>query len=145
MSVEDFDVQQLLDMVVNQSSTTENFTLNTEVFQIEGDPDLGAILEKVDAKHEADQKYSKLKEVLNRAFNRAAFGKGKERHSSGETFDRQPIILLNKMLGTNHGALFQALKKILESGRLPQDRAVNELLDVIVYVAASIIITETAK
>lgn len=88
--------------------------------------------------------YSKLGNILNRAFDQAANGKGKERHaySDKEPFEKQPICEICTRLGSIDGALFQAVKKIYECKRLPTERAVNELLGAINYIAAAIILLE---
>ena len=85
--------------------------------------------------------YEPLADVLHRAFNQAAHGKGKERHANGEPFSRQVIQDMAHRFGV--GALLgQAFKKSEESQRLPTDRAVNELLGSIVYLAAAVIALE---
>lgn len=85
--------------------------------------------------------YEKLAAVLMRAYNQAARGKGKERHSHGEPFDQQVIQDMANRFGV--GALLgQAFKKSEESQRLPHDRAVAELLGAIVYLAAAVIAME---
>ena len=85
--------------------------------------------------------YDKLAEVLGRAFDQSARGKGKERHSKGEDFPNQPIVEGARRFGTG-AMLFQAFKKSEESQRLPKDRAVTELLGAIVYLAAAVIVLE---
>ena len=86
--------------------------------------------------------YQALENILEAAYNRAAYGKGRERHASGEPFEEQPIIRNALMLESWQAPLYQALKKIQETGRLPIEDAVNELLDAIVYIAASVYILE---
>lgn len=86
----------------------------------------------------AEVDYQALREVLDSAFNQAAFGKGKARHANYRPFDEQPIIMLQRLQDTNAGVLFQAMKKILESERLPYEAAVKELLGAIVYTAAAV-------
>lgn len=83
--------------------------------------------------------YEKLSDVLNRAYNQAARGKGKERHVQGEEpFHEQVMADMAKRFGT--GALLsQAFKKSEESQRLPHDRAVAELLGAIVYLSGAVI------
>ena len=86
--------------------------------------------------------YAKLELVLDRALAQASGGKGKERHAvEGEPFERQQICEITRRLG--HGfSRGQAVKKIYEAQRLPQDRAVAELLGAINYIVASIIVLE---
>jgi hypothetical protein len=92
-------------------------------------------------------KYYMLSEVLGLAFNRAAKGKGKERHACGEPFEKQQIIEVSKRLQGHPaaGPLFQAVKKIYESKRLDRDAAIDELADAIVYTAAAIIVIQDKK
>lgn len=89
---------------------------------------------------EESDPYLSLSEVLEMAYNRAAKGKGMERHASGESFEQQPICNELRALRSITPALFQARKKILESERLPVDMAVDELLDAINYLAAAVIV-----
>lgn len=90
-------------------------------------------------------KYKKLSEHLNLAFKRSAETKGVERHADDNNWEDQNIILLPKLL-KNHPAgssapAYQALKKIIESGRLyhlkGKESALNELYDAIVYISAT--------
>lgn len=82
--------------------------------------------------------YNMLAEVLVRAYNQAAVGKGHERHSNGEPFDEQVMADMARRFGV--GALLaQAFKKSEESQRLPHDRSIAELLGAINYLAGAII------
>lgn len=85
--------------------------------------------------------YDCLKDVLQRAFDQAANGKGIERHGNGLPFDQQPMQQLIKLYGVGF-ALGQAAKKAQESQRLPRDRAVQELLGAINYLAGAVIALE---
>ena len=90
--------------------------------------------------------YAALRGVLDKAFEQAAVGKGRERHADdGEPFEKQQIVEIGKRLaGTPAaGPLFQAVKKIYESGRLDDERAVHELYGAINYIAAAIIMRST--
>lgn len=90
--------------------------------------------------------YEQLETILGEALEQAAAGKGKERHATGQDFEDQPMQLISKLLGDNHGLAFQAIKKVQESLRLPDDRAERELLGAINYIAGMIIfLRETAK
>lgn len=82
--------------------------------------------------------YELLSDVLHRAYNQAAIGKGKERHANGEPFDEQVMQDGARRFGVG-ALLFQAFKKSEESQRLPLDRGVNELLGAIVYLAGAVI------
>mgnify|MGYP000219497332 CR=1 FL=1 len=88
--------------------------------------------------------YDSLREVLNNAFNQASIGKGKERHATDEPFTQQPILTIARLLDNHPAAslLFQAMKKITESGRLPTDRGIAELYGAIVYISAAILFLE---
>ena len=83
--------------------------------------------------------YISLQDVLQRAYNQAAKGKGKERHAQSLPFDKQPIQQISNLLGSDVGLRYQAIKKIQESSRLPHDMGVNELLGAIVYLAGTVI------
>lgn len=85
--------------------------------------------------------YETLAAVLQRAYDQAAKGKGKERHANGEPFDEQVMQDGAKRFGVG-GLLFQAYKKSEESQRLPQDRAIVELLGAINYLAGAVIALE---
>ena len=89
--------------------------------------------------------YENLERVLSSAYSQAARGKGKERHAEeDEPFEKQQICEIGRRLQGNPsaGPLFQAVKKIYESGRLPKERAIAELYGAINYIAAGIIIQE---
>ena len=86
--------------------------------------------------------YETLAGVLRQAYAQAADGKGKERHANGNAFDEQPMTTINAMLGSVDGFLYQAIKKTVESKRLPKDRAVAELLGAINYLAGAVIALE---
>lgn len=103
----------------------------------------------VGIKHDQDnplqaEGYDSLAKVLERAFDQAARGKGKERHSKGEDFTAQVIVEGARRFGTG-ALLFQAFKKSEESQRLPTDRAVKELLGAIVYLASAVIVLEEGE
>lgn len=83
--------------------------------------------------------YDSLADVLARAFDQAARGKGSERHQvGGEAFADQVILQGARRFGTG-ALLFQAFKKCEESQRLAYPAAVRELLGAIVYTAAAVI------
>ena len=96
----------------------------------------------------ADDGYNVLRDVFASAVEQASGGKGKERHANGSPFIGQPILSITRLL-TGHpcGALaFQAIKKIIEAGRLVElkgtDAAVAELRGAMNYTAAIIIYLE---
>lgn len=89
--------------------------------------------------------YGQLARVMLRAYGQAAVGKGKERHAQhDEPFHKQVMQDGAKRFGTG-ALLFQAFKKSEESQRLPVDRAVNELLGAMVYLAGAVICLEAAE
>lgn len=91
--------------------------------------------------------YEDLSNVLNRAFEQAAFGKGDERHAGGKPFKDQPIMTIQRAVGHGHGyARGQAMKKTEEAGVLlkfsGKKPAVAELLGAIVYLSAAVLYIE---
>lgn len=93
-------------------------------------------------KREIENPYCKLEDVLQRAFNQASKGKGKERHGGDLPFGDQPMQIISELLKSERGLLFQAMKKIVESQRLDEDASIEELLGAIVYIAGAIIYKE---
>lgn len=92
--------------------------------------------------------YTTLADILTRAYNQAAKGKGADRHANELPFDKQPM----QTIAAKHGVGFllgQADKKIAEAHgmlrRDEQDKAVHELLGAINYVAGAILFTEAQK
>ena len=99
-------------------------------------------MRKVAAPQEpVDDGYSSLRQILDRAYDQAAVGKGNERHANGKPFDAQPIHAIGEMVGVGFNA-GQAMKKAQEAvsmhGRGEGDKAVHELLGAIVYLASAI-------
>lgn len=89
--------------------------------------------------------YHTLANVLQMAYNQAARGKGVERHAAvGEPFHQQVMQIGAAKFGIG-ALLFQAFKKSEESQRLEHDRAVNELLGAINYLAGAVIALELAR
>lgn len=90
-----------------------------------------------------DPAYAKLQDVLHRAYNQSAKGKGKERHVNkvGQRFEDQPICSLQRLYGQGY-AFGQVGKKMEEASRLPKEQAVAELLGGIVYLAAAVVVLE---
>lgn len=83
--------------------------------------------------------YEELRDVLERAYNQSARGKGVNRHGKGKSFIEQPIIRNAEKFGVG-GPLYQASKKIEEAPGLEGVEAqVHELLGAIIYVAGAII------
>ncbi len=88
------------------------------------------------------QRYQALQDVLQRAYNQAAKGKGAERHGTDLPFEDQPMQSISKLLGTEDGLLYQAMKKIQESTRMDRDASIKELLGAINYLAGAVIFIE---
>ena len=84
--------------------------------------------------------YDDLFYILMEAYERAAIGKGHQRHSGGEPFNQQWILRGSRRFGV--GSLnYQIGKKNEEIERLETMEAkVKELLDIMVYAAAEIIL-----
>jgi len=89
--------------------------------------------------------YSELRRVLNLAYDQAATGKGNERHACGEPFDEQLICIIGRQLNNTGFQVGQAVKKAIESTRLPPDRAIQELLGSVNYLAAAILLLEEKR
>ena len=82
--------------------------------------------------------YESLRRVLDAAYEQAAYGKGKERHGNGQSFDQQPM----QHLISDHGLGFatgQAAKKASEALGMDHGAARRELLGAIVYLAGAIV------
>lgn len=95
---------------------------------------------------ETDPRYARLRAVLDKAYAHAAVGKGKERHASGEAFEHQPIVTFGKqMRGSIVFNVGQAAKKSFEAERLPVERAIDELVGAINYIAGAVIILEDSR
>lgn len=88
--------------------------------------------------------YESLRDVLDRAFDQAASGKGAERHAQDLPFEQQTMQKLIDLYGPGF-ALGQAAKKAQESQRLPAGRDVAELLGAINYLAGAVIALERGR
>lgn len=84
--------------------------------------------------------YDDLFRILMEAYRRASVGKGHQRHFQGEPFRQQWILRGSRMFGS--GSLnYQIGKKNEEIIKIEgAGRKVDELLDIIVYAAAEIIL-----
>lgn len=87
--------------------------------------------------------YTKLREVLDAAFQQSASGKGRARHANGRDFDKQPILEIARMVGPGY-QVGQAMKKGQEAmgmvARGEYEAAVQEMLGAIVYNAACVVL-----
>lgn len=86
--------------------------------------------------------YALLRATLDEAAEQASEGKGRDRHASGEPFDRQPILTITRMVGPGF-PLGQVMKKCQEAARMEERgqeaQARAEMLGAIVYAAAAVI------
>jgi len=90
--------------------------------------------------------YQSLRRVLDMAYAQAAEGKGAERHAGGLPFEEQPMQTISRLLRSERGMAFQAIKKIQEGLNLPTtDRKINELLGAINYLAGIVIYLEAQE
>lgn len=93
--------------------------------------------------------YHDLARTLQEALEQASQGKGEERHGHGKPFTDQPIFEIGRMLGDTGGHAYQIMKKAQEAyhmtGREQHDAAVRELLGVINYAAAAILLIREQK
>lgn len=83
--------------------------------------------------------YESLADVLARAYEQAAAGKGAQRHACDRPFTEQPMQVISSLLGSKDGLLYQSMKKIQESQRMDKDAAIRELLGAINYIAGAVI------
>lgn len=84
--------------------------------------------------------YASLRAILDEAFDQAATGKGAERHGRGNPFDEQHMQTISRMLQSERGMAFQAIKKLTEGLDLQTHQARRrELLGAIVYIAGIIV------
>lgn len=88
-------------------------------------------------------RYTALQDVLDRAYDQASSGKGAERHGQDLPFEEQPMQTISRLLNTDKGMLYQAVKKVQESARMDKSPAVRELLGAINYIAGAIIYLES--
>ena len=92
----------------------------------------------------SDDGYDSLRAVYAMALEQAQGGKGKERHANGQPFDQQPICQGGRRFGPGC-LIYQAWKKAHETPVLLQmdngkERAIRELLGVINYAAAAVLV-----
>lgn len=88
------------------------------------------------------EQYKELYNVLLAAYDQASGGKGKQRHAKEEEpFEKQKICEIARRVGNGY-QLGQAIKKSMESQRLPYPQNIQELYGAINYLAAAAIIME---
>ena len=96
------------------------------------------------AEKKDDDGYDSLRAIYAMALEQAQGGKGKERHANGQPFERQPICEGGRRFGPTC-LVYQAWKKAHETPVLMTmnngtERAIRELLGVINYAAAAILV-----
>lgn len=91
--------------------------------------------------------YGALADVLDKALNQAQFGKGNDRHNQNEErFEDQQIVQLGEWMGRSTVfGIGQACKKAIESTHLSDEKAIEELLGAINYLAAAVIVIQRRK
>jgi hypothetical protein len=84
--------------------------------------------------------YWALREVLAEAYDQAAYGKGAERHARGNPFHEQHMQTISRLLGTERGMAFQAVKKLTEGLDMVDPAArEREILGAINYLAGIVV------
>lgn len=97
----------------------------------------------------SDDGYDSLRHILAMAVEQASGGKGVERHANGQPFAQQPICQGGRRFGPGC-LIYQCWKKAHETPVLlgmvnGKERAVRELLGVINYAAAAILVIQEGK
>jgi len=93
----------------------------------------------------ADNPYLYLLEVFDMVYSRVAEGKGKERHANGERFENQLICTITRKHG--HGFTRGQMEKKLDELRKFKNKQdeINEMLDIIAYGCADVIVMMEEK
>ena len=105
---------------------------------------------KVKGDREITNGERKVGEVIHQAMLRCFSGKGKERHNIEGTVDfmDQPLMEISRRVGIG-GPLYQVHKKAYEAHDMVRkgdfERARNELLDIIIYTAATVLLLDEQK
>lgn len=105
---------------------------------------------KVEGNREITNGERKVSEVIHQAMLRCFSGKGKERHNIEGTVDfmDQPLMEISRRTGIG-GPLYQVHKKAYEAHDMVRkgdsERARNELLDIIIYTAATVLLLDEQK
>lgn len=105
---------------------------------------------KVKGDREITNGERKVSEVIHQAMLRCFSGKGKERHNIEGTVDfmDQPLMEISRRTGIG-GPLYQVHKKAYEAHDMVRkgdsERARNELLDIIIYTAATVLLLDEQK
>lgn len=105
---------------------------------------------KVEGNREITNGERKVSEIIHQAMLRCFSGKGKERHNIEGTVDfmDQPLMEISRRTGIG-GPLYQVHKKAYEAHDMVRkgdsERARNELLDIIIYTAATVLLLDEQK
>lgn len=130
--------QQFIDAYNERNSQKDNAVVSSAYDACtDKEQPTGISLSFEDAERLANN-YASLSNVLRRAYDQAASGKGHERHAQELPFNKQPMQQIQDLVGEGF-ALGQAIKKMQESQRLQHDAAIRELLGAINYIAGVII------
>lgn len=90
-----------------------------------------------------ERQYEMLSHVLKQAYDQASTGKGAERHGTELPFSQQFACTFMREHGITP-AMFQVSKKANEllrfKGKRAKERQIRELLGIIVYAAAAVIV-----
>lgn len=88
----------------------------------------------------SDPDYAALAKVLDAAYEQAAYGKGRERHARGNPFEEQHMQTISRLLQSERGMAFQAIKKLTEGLDLQtHEQRERELLGAINYIAGIVV------
>lgn len=84
--------------------------------------------------------YKALRDVLDAAYDQAAYGKGKKRHARNNPFHEQHMQSISRLLDSDAGMAFQVVKKLTEGlDMADHDARERELLGAIVYLAGIVV------
>lgn len=87
--------------------------------------------------------YKELADVYGEALAECQVGKGADRHAVVcMPISEQPMVQIGRWLRSTDFQVGQAVKKAIESKRLPRHRARLELLGAINYLAAAVLVLD---
>jgi hypothetical protein len=90
--------------------------------------------------------YQQLADVYGEALAEVQIGKGQERHAVvNMSITEQPMVQIGRWLRSTDYQVGQAVKKAIESKRLPRHRARLELLGAINYLAAAVLVLDAQE
>ena len=92
-----------------------------------------------------NNQYDSLRDVFMMAVNEAISGKGGQRHGTSDKFENQQLCSFMREAGLSP-AMYQIQKKAREllrfKGKNRKERVRRELLGIIIYAAAAVIVNE---